>query len=264
MPKTPRKRPGKAPRRKGRARQGANTSFEKQVKADPYVFQQSLDLEHLADKFIRVRDGTDAPPLPGAPRLANVSGLRTAIVTPMPAPRAERAVPGKVYSSEVTAHANYLLKAFGKSEMENYLRSVKDMGESNGKEVLAGGNIESALEDAKRKESFYIAQAAIAIAERDRWHKIAHNLEEILDLATTPLNKQREPIGRKMSPRGIWKERFNNVMQSGPLSRTEIRNRLAKEHGLSFTSLYGPIAKAIESGQLKEESNGLLSLVQPN
>ena len=196
-----------------------------------------------------------------------------------------------VYSEEVIAHANFLLKSEGQKASSDYLRSVRQgMNEPvKAKPEYAGvkpeydttpvqpqptpvafnvppstgltatGPLEIALEDAKKKVTFFTREKAKAEAEIARWTEAANQLESVLRTIT---GKAQPKGGSEMvTHRKDWRPVIDEAMLelNGKGTRTDIIHKiLAKHPDRTKPGVYAAINTGLKNGWLREDDGWII------
>jgi hypothetical protein len=115
------------------------------------------------------------------------------------------------------------------------------------------GSIEIALDDARKKAKFFLAEKARIEAEYDRWNTVATQLEATLALVTGKAVQPRE--GRiRVVGKGHWATFIFQALTSGPMPRKDLISYLQSQGA--------PTSGAAYQAVRQQERNGTIRLIE--
>ena len=244
------------------------TIFSNTPKAVPPPRPEVFSALSTQKDFIKVREKPEEEFIPGSPTLMRTPEMARGGKSSHWHQSRVYHREGTRYSEEIIAHANFLLASKGSGAAEEYLDKIKQGGNVS-TNIVAGGSIELSVKEARDKVSFYRQQVQTATIEMRRWEGILDALEGAQRLITAPASSVGQsntaPISRIGVPKaepGFWETAVVNHFKNDPsrIKKSALKRKLeVLRPGISSTTVYGPIAKAIREGLLKEDENGWVS-----
>jgi hypothetical protein len=258
-----------------RGRRKVSSGGAVRVALDPTLNSPSKGFIHLAEY---------EKPVVGAPHL--VTSEKAHAYTPAQVKKPQQWRPVETcfkYSQEVIDHLNFLRRSKGEEAAREYLNTIKSLKEhtpmslshTQMAETLRNqneprpvqqvdGSIESVLNDAQQKVTFYENESKRCMAEAERWKMVADNLTLAMQLTSQPLqavSNSRKGNGHSnghegestMRPKGYWMGVIVPLLNEKrvPMKKSDLfvalKQRLTKE---DVTKMYPAISNMLKKGDL--------------